>query len=130
MSSIRKKRNFKGLGLSGGSDGVAEPSLVAAPDGSLMRKAPPPALSTSSSRAPSYSHDSANSTPNAQRNLHATLSTTLANLDLSKRKRFDLKHDELKNIEELGMGNGGSVMKVEHVASGTVMAKKVCTQPT
>ncbi|KAL0573240.1 MAP kinase kinase (MEK) [Marasmius crinis-equi] len=35
------------------------------------------------------------------------------------------KPEELKNIAELGMGNGGSVMKVEHVPSGIIMAKKV-----
>ncbi|KAG6809234.1 hypothetical protein H0H92_001059 [Tricholoma furcatifolium] len=37
----------------------------------------------------------------------------------------DLKNADLKNLAELGQGNGGSVMKVEHVPSGTVMAKKI-----
>ncbi|KAF8829932.1 hypothetical protein HHX47_DHR2000197 [Lentinula edodes] len=36
-----------------------------------------------------------------------------------------LQDSDLKNIAELGMGNGGSVMKVEHVPSGVVMAKKI-----
>jgi len=131
MSSLRSKRNFKGLGLSAGAGSSSSPDtplLVPAPDGGLIRKAPPP-ISTSSSRVasssslhPSSDHDA--STPNAQRNLHATISNTLANLDL-KRRRFNLKNDEFTNIQELGMGNGGSVMKVEHVASRTVMAKKV-----
>lgn len=58
----------------------------------------------------------------------ATLSSTLANLDLnaSGRKKFDVKSEDLKNLQELGQGNGGSVMKVEHVPTGTIMAKKVC----
>ncbi|THU99278.1 Pkinase-domain-containing protein [Dendrothele bispora CBS 962.96] len=36
-----------------------------------------------------------------------------------------LKPSDLQNISELGMGNGGSVMKVLHVPSGVVMAKKL-----
>ncbi|KAJ3989230.1 ste7-like protein [Lentinula detonsa] len=36
-----------------------------------------------------------------------------------------LQDSDLKNIAELGMGNGGSVMKVEHLSSGIVMAKKI-----
>ncbi|KAJ4475672.1 kinase-like domain-containing protein [Lentinula aciculospora] len=36
-----------------------------------------------------------------------------------------LQECELRNLAELGMGNGGSVMKVEHVPSGVIMAKKI-----
>ncbi|KAF9063271.1 kinase-like domain-containing protein [Rhodocollybia butyracea] len=36
-----------------------------------------------------------------------------------------LQESDLKDLAELGMGNGGSVMKVEHVPSGIVMAKKI-----
>ncbi|KAF5389045.1 hypothetical protein D9757_004894 [Collybiopsis confluens] len=36
-----------------------------------------------------------------------------------------LKESDLRNITELGMGNGGSVMKVEHIKSGVIMAKKI-----
>lgn len=54
--------------------------------------------------------------------VQATLSSTLAKLDMVK---FDLRDADLRTITELGHGNGGSVMKVEHVPSGTIMAKKV-----
>lgn len=37
----------------------------------------------------------------------------------------DLKNADLKSLAELGQGNGGSVEKVEHVPSGTIMAKKI-----
>ncbi|KAJ3929373.1 MAG: ste7-like protein [Lentinula lateritia] len=33
--------------------------------------------------------------------------------------------DDLRNLAELGMGNGGSVMKVQHAPSGVIMAKKI-----
>jgi mitogen-activated protein kinase kinase len=57
---------------------------------------------------------------------HATLSTTLANLDMNTEIKFDLRNEDLKDLQELGQGNGGSVKKVEHTPTGTIMAKKVC----
>ena len=56
---------------------------------------------------------------------HAALSTTLTNLDMNAEIKFDLKNEDLKDLQELGQGNGGSVNKVEHVPTGTIMAKKV-----
>lgn len=56
---------------------------------------------------------------------HATLSTTLANLDMNAEIKFDLRNEDLKDLQELGQGNGGSVKKVEHTPTGTIMAKKV-----
>jgi len=56
---------------------------------------------------------------------HTTLSNTLANLDLNAEVKYDLRDEDLKDLHELGQGNGGSVKKVEHVPSHTIMAKKV-----
>ncbi|EJF63442.1 kinase [Dichomitus squalens] len=57
---------------------------------------------------------------------HTTLSTTLANLELnSEHKYHDLRNEDLKDLRELGQGNGGSVKKVEHLPTGTIMAKKI-----
>lgn len=56
---------------------------------------------------------------------HATLSNTLANLDLNAEIKLDLKEEDLKDLQELGQGNGGSVKKVEHIPTKTIMAKKV-----
>lgn len=39
--------------------------------------------------------------------------------------RLELKNEDLVDLQELGQGNGGSVKKVRHVPSGTIMAKKV-----
>lgn len=64
--------------------------------------------------------------PAVRRNTyHAALSTTLANLDMNAEIKFDLKNEDLKDLQELGQGNGGSVKKVEHVPTKTIMAKKV-----
>lgn len=63
-------------------------------------------------------------------NYHNTLSTTLANLDLnSENKYHDLRNEDLKDLHELGQGNGGSVKKVEHTPTHTIMAKKVSYTP-
>jgi mitogen-activated protein kinase kinase len=56
---------------------------------------------------------------------HTALSNTLANLDLNAEVKYDLRDEDLKDLYELGQGNGGSVKKVEHVPTHTIMAKKV-----
>jgi len=64
--------------------------------------------------------------PAVRRNTyHAALSNTLANLDMNAEIKIDLKNEDLKDLQELGQGNGGSVKKVEHVPTGTIMAKKI-----
>ncbi|KAG6906755.1 hypothetical protein DXG01_012258 [Tephrocybe rancida] len=58
----------------------------------------------------------------------ALLHATLAKMELEPHAPIeitDLKNADLKNLAELGQGNGGSVMQVEHVPSGTMMAKKI-----
>ncbi len=59
--------------------------------------------------------------------MHATLSKTLAKLDLQSKavKKLGLKNEDLKKLADLGQGNGGSVVKVEHIPTRTIMAKKV-----
>jgi mitogen-activated protein kinase kinase len=56
---------------------------------------------------------------------HTTLSNTIASLEINSGTRFDLRNEDLKELQELGQGNGGSVKKVEHLPSNTIMAKKV-----
>jgi mitogen-activated protein kinase kinase len=62
---------------------------------------------------------SAPPTASASKTYHSALSEKLANFG------EDLKNEDLKDIQELGQGNGGSVKKVEHTPTGTIMAKKV-----
>jgi hypothetical protein len=40
-----------------------------------------------------------------------------------------MKAEDLREIGDLGSGNGGSVKKVTHLPTGTTMAKKVRTVP-
>ena len=37
-----------------------------------------------------------------------------------------LNEGQLARLDELGHGNGGIVLKVEHKPSGIIMARKVC----
>ncbi|TFY76083.1 hypothetical protein EWM64_g7929, partial [Hericium alpestre] len=56
---------------------------------------------------------------------HSTLSNTLAKLDMNAETKYDLRDEDLKDLQELGAGNGGSVKKIEHVPTQTIMAKKI-----
>ena len=46
-------------------------------------------------------------------------------LEIGIEYKLDLKKDDLEVIKELGSGNGGTVSKVRHRATGTIMARKV-----
>lgn len=53
-----------------------------------------------------------------------------AQLEIGIEYKLDLKREDLEVLKELGHGNGGTVSKVRHIATGTVMARKVCSWPT
>ena len=75
---------------------------------------------------PTLAPASANTSTNMKRmTYHTTLSNTLANLDLNAEVKYDLRDEDLKDLNELGQGNGGSMKKVEHVPTHTIMVKKV-----
>lgn len=48
-----------------------------------------------------------------------------AQLEIGIEYKLDLKREDLKEIKQLGSGNGGTVSKVQHIATGTVMARKI-----
>ncbi|CDO71481.1 hypothetical protein BN946_scf184909.g75 [Trametes cinnabarina] len=142
---VRKKRNFKALQLD-----VTKPTPEPQPEPTRLapvpaggKKRPPPMQL----KAPKVTSNGTTADPDANNLLtvngsnsapptgsasahrmtyHTTLSTTLANLDLnSENKYHDLRNEDLKDLKELGQGNGGSVKKVEHLPTGTIMAKKI-----
>lgn len=78
------------------------------------------------SNGPNSAPNTASPSATRRNTYHATLSNTLANLDMNAEIKFDLRNEDLKELQELGQGNGGSVKKVEHIPTGTMMAKKVC----
>ncbi len=58
----------------------------------------------------------ANSTENARQT---------AQLEIGIEYKLDLKREDLEVLKDLGHGNGGTVSKVRHMATGTIMARKV-----
>ena len=48
-----------------------------------------------------------------------------AQLEIGIEYRLDLKPEDLEVLKDIGHGNGGSVSKVRHMATGTIMARKV-----
>ncbi|KAJ7069373.1 ste7-like protein [Mycena amicta] len=140
--SVRKKRNFRDLqlpvavGLASLSlNDSTEPVPMAsrlAPIGPRAPHGPRPAPLRDGANflPPSDLQLIAASSPQSaspQSSVSASLSSTLAALDATntRKREFDLKNDDFTSLQELGSGNGGSVMKVQHVRTGTIMAKKV-----
>ena len=48
-----------------------------------------------------------------------------AQLEIGIEFNLDLRPEDLEIIKDLGAGNGGSVSKVRHIPTNTVMARKV-----
>lgn len=46
-------------------------------------------------------------------------------LEIGIEYKLDLKQEDLETVRELGSGNGGTVSKVRHITTGTIMARKV-----
>lgn len=51
-------------------------------------------------------------------------------LEIGIEYKLDLRPEDLEVVKELGSGNGGTVSKVKHLTTGTVMARKVSTLST
>jgi len=62
-------------------------------------------------------------------NKRDTLVHQLSNLEIGVEFKLDLRAEDLEVIHELGAGNGGTVSKVIHKATKTVMARKVSFVP-
>ncbi len=60
---------------------------------------------------------------------HTQLTEQIASLEISSngdgRARLSLRQEDLRAVGELGQGNGGTVAKVMHIPTKTLMAKKV-----
>lgn len=50
---------------------------------------------------------------------------TSAQLEIGIEFNLDLRAEDLEFIKELGSGNGGTVSKIRHIPTNTLMAKKV-----
>ncbi|KAF5329607.1 hypothetical protein D9619_009406 [Psilocybe cf. subviscida] len=128
---LRTKRNFKALNLQ-----VDEPAPVA-PSPQASRPAPPPLGKrrppplAEGGPAPAFMLDPSlpvDSPATGRRSaMHATLSERLAKMDMASKavQKLGLKNSDLRKLADLGQGNGGSVEKVQHIPTGTIMAKKI-----
>lgn len=45
-------------------------------------------------------------------------------LEIGIEYKLDLRPEDLEIVKELGSGNGGTVSKVKHLTTGTIMARK------
>jgi len=149
---IRKKRNFKALALNVAQPVAPAPepepvatrqAPTAAPAAGGKKRPPPMTLKAPKIPAATgtpveqeinlltVANGSSSAPPTAtsasarRMTYHTHLSHTIANMETKAETRFDLRNEDLKELQELGQGNGGSVKKVEHLPSKTIMAKKV-----
>ncbi|PPQ76023.1 hypothetical protein CVT26_005552 [Gymnopilus dilepis] len=122
---LRTKRNFKALVL------PDDPILPPSQNPVATRPAPPPG---GKRRPPPLGGEAATNgfvlDPTIPMESPATgrrsaMINSLAKLDLKDKPKLDLKNADLKKLADLGQGNGGSVEKVEHLPTGTIMAKKI-----
>ncbi|KAI1006033.1 Mitogen-activated protein kinase kinae [Podosphaera aphanis] len=79
-------------------------------------------LALGASSAPSSQSEGGNQIPCkiGSENLKQT-----SQLEIGIEYKLDLKREDLEVLKDLGQGNGGTVSKVRHMATGTVMARKI-----
>ncbi|KAI8100168.1 kinase-like domain-containing protein [Halteromyces radiatus] len=97
---LRKKRNFKNLKLSD-SPVVASPSTTSTGD--------------------KNGHGGNNNIKDD----YGKVCNQLNDLEIGLELRLDLRPEDFDTVDELGRGNGGTVCKVLHVRTQTVMARKI-----
>lgn len=135
---LRTKRNFKALVLP--DDDLLGPSSSPGPTrrggvttGVAKKRPPPLGGDTPANGFQLRPFDPVLSTESPATGRRSAMLDRLAKLDLKKRDsvvpKLNLKKEDLKKLADLGHGNGGSVEKVKHIPTGTIMAKKVNHHP-
>jgi mitogen-activated protein kinase kinase len=61
----------------------------------------------------------------SKKNVYENLSEQLSDLEIGVEFKVDLRLEDLQIMADLGEGSGGSVSKVLHVPTKTIMARKV-----
>ncbi|ORZ25358.1 kinase-like domain-containing protein [Absidia repens] len=102
---LRKKRNFKNLKL------TDSPVVVQ-----------PAAASTTGDTNNSSNN---NTDVNQTKDDYGKVCNQLNDLEIGLELRLDLRPEDFDTVDELGRGNGGTVCKVLHVRTQTVMARKI-----
>ena len=107
--TIRKKRNFKNLALD-------EAANENAPPGGSAHQHNVPLVRGSASGT---------GTPSGAGTAHYSRREQLPDLELGVEFKLDLRSEDLQTLEELGAGNGGTVSRVIHLPTKSIMARKV-----
>ena len=117
MSSVRKKRNFKGLHLA--DTPLSTPAPKTGASASSSSTAYNKGTASTDTNGPSTANSASlvaaslpATDPTSGANYHNKLSEQLANLELGIEYKLDLKNEDLTFLSELGSGNGGTVTKV------------------
>lgn len=105
-----KRRNFKQLSLSPAAK--EKPNYKVDDNDDINDNKPTPL------------NDNTNSITTNNNN-NTTLTSQLASLELGVEFKLDLRVEDFQTMSDLGCGNGGTVSKVLHCPTQTVMAKKV-----
>ncbi|KAK9479115.1 kinase-like domain-containing protein [Lipomyces japonicus] len=120
-----RRKNFKQLSLPTLSSSLTKPSQSTNVVSASMT-APLPHISSSSNNLPLASlQDAQVPGGSAERYYHNNLVESLSTLEIGVEFRLDLRIEDLKTVLELGAGNGGTVSKVMHLPTRTLMAKKM-----
>ncbi|BFZ57445.1 MAP kinase kinase (MEK) [Savitreella phatthalungensis] len=106
-----KRKNLKGLSLPGKSTVPSSTSTPTTLDGTAT---------ASIASNGSYAIDAV-----SDARQDANLSTRFNNLEIGIEFKVNIRAEDLKVISELGFGNGGTVSKVMHIPTRTIMARKV-----
>lgn len=119
---LRKKRNFKNLTLQ---------------NSPVVGGSPPPSEPTTANELNKTENEKPNNTTAAKQTIggyngppdYTQLCEQLSELEIGLELRLDLRPEDFNSIDELGRGNGGTVCKVLHIRTSTVMARKVRKSP-
>jgi len=122
---LRTKRNFKALVI----DENPSPPL-SVPAGPVPGKRRPPPLEEGGYGGGLYRppFDPTFPVDSPATGGRGAMLDRIAKLDLKKDSivpKLDLKKEDLKKLTDIGHGNGGSVVQVQHIPTGTIMAQKV-----
>ncbi|KAG0253122.1 MAP kinase kinase (MEK) [Mortierella polycephala] len=107
--TIRKKRNFKNLALDESANENAPPGGSAHLHNVPLRRGASGATGATGGAGPA----------------HYSRREHLPDLELGVEFKLDLRSEDLQTLEELGAGNGGTVSRVIHLPTKSIMARKV-----
>ncbi|OZJ02350.1 hypothetical protein BZG36_04378 [Bifiguratus adelaidae] len=132
-NNSRKKRNFKNLTLDNSINDVIEPegtdtlaNATAASSKTRLSSEASNGIRPRNSSLPTSGLVASRERPRPRGSSdYSKLCEHLSGLEIGLELRLDLRAEDLKTLGELGAGNGGTVCRVMHIPTETVMARKI-----